>query len=117
MTKEIIKLFKNGKKVVFERDFEQQPLNIGDFVNAAKLEIAQKKYAIKTNDDPLDMKPEDGEELVNADLEFIVSFFHDQFNVEEARQGISPITMREDFERWLDMSSGLLSQAGNPQKK
>lgn len=108
MVKETIKIFEDGKYNTYERDLAKQPLTLEDWYNATVIDSAQHNYGKKTTSDSK-LTKKDAEDLVNADIKFIVAYFRNQFNFEQAKNGISPQVMGEDFNRWYAQSAGTLA--------
>lgn len=105
MVKETIKLFEDGKYNTYERDLAKEPLTLEDWYNAMVLDGASQNYGKKaTGDGKLTKK--DSEDIVNADIKFVVGYFKNQFTFEQAKKGIEPKTMLDDFNRWYAQASG-----------
>lgn len=110
MAKETIQIFENGEYKTYERDFAKQPLNLGDWYNAMLLDGATANYSKKaTNDEALTKK--DVTTLADANIKFIVNYFKNQFNVEQAKNGIKPVVMASDLNRWYTQSSGVMDSS------
>lgn len=116
--KETIKLYEDGEYKTYERDMAKNPLTVEDWMNASELDIAQHNYSMKmAGDKP--MKAKDAQDLVKADVKFVVNYFRNQFTYEQAKTGIAPKVMVEEFNRWYSQSAGALSlsdEKGDPKK-
>lgn len=116
--KETIKLYEDGEYKTYERDMAKIPLTVEDWMNASELDIAQHNYSTKmVGDKP--MKAKDAQDLIKADVKFVVSYFRNQFTYEQAKKGIAPKVMVEEFNRWYNQSAGALdigNEKGGPKK-
>lgn len=117
--KETIKLYEDGEYKTYERDMAKIPLTVEDWMNASELDIAQHNYSTRmAGDKP--MKAKDAQDLVKADVKFVVNYFRNQFTYEQAKKGIAPKVMIEDFNRWYNQSAGSLaigdSEKSDPKK-
>lgn len=110
-----IKIFEDGEWKEYKRDFAKTPLTIEDWFNANKLDIAMHNYQNSIDSDSeVDVsvvKP-----YVEGTLKFIVAFFRDQFNFEQAK-GIAPEVMQKKMNDWYAMSSGVMGTLDNDSKK
>ena len=83
------------------------PLTVEDWMNASELDIAQHNYSTRmAGDKP--MKAKDAQDLVKADVKFVVNYFTNQFTPDQAMKGIAPRVMVEEFNRWYNQSAGAL---------
>lgn len=107
MATETIKLFKDGEYKTYERDFAKQPLNLTDWFNAVNLDAITANYSkAATQNDTLTKK--DVKALAEGNIKFIVTYFRNQFTVEEAKEGIHPTVMKSDLDRWYNQSAGVM---------
>lgn len=117
MAKETIKLFEDGEYKTYERDLAKQPLNMEDFMAAAVLEGQQKNYNDKMINANKEVTPKDTENLVKADIKFIVTYFRNQFTYEQAKAGVRPQIINKELNDWFNKASGLLNtEEGKPKK-
>jgi hypothetical protein len=105
--KETIKLYEDGEYKTYERDMAKIPLTVEDWMNANELDVAQHNYSMKTTSDK-PMKAKDAQDLVKADVKFVVNYFRNQFTPDQAMKGIAPKVMIEEFNRWYSQSAGAL---------
>lgn len=105
MTVEKVKIFQDGKWTEYKRDLSKQPLNIEDWFNATKLDVATHNYERQYDDNP--MKTSSVKPYVEATLKFIVTFFKNQFTLEDAK-GINPAVLHDEMENWYAQSSGVM---------
>lgn len=116
MAIEKIEIFQDGEYKTYERDFAKHPLNLSDWYNAMVLDGATSNYTQKaTSGSPL--KEKDIKALADADINFVVHYFRDQFTPKQARAGIKPPVMLGDFNRWYTQSSGVMDNSSSDGEK
>lgn len=113
---ETVKVFQDGEWKTYTRDLTKQPLNIEDWMNATKLDVVTHNWNRQFADDNSDMKMAAVKPYVEGTLKFIVSFFRDQFNFEQAKT-IKPEVINTKLNDWYAMSAGVMGVLNNAEAK